>query len=364
MATRVLHVFGALNTGGAESWLMHVYRNIDRKKLQFDFVVHAKQKGYYEDEIVSLGGYVFHSAPKYRIYNFISYYRWWNKFFSMHKYDLLHIHTSNSCAPILIAAKKNKVSNRIVHGHSSGQTNALRKLVVFFNRFFIQKYSTHGFSVSDLVSSFLFRDPVPFIKNGVDTTQFQFDPGIRIQMRQSLQLTDEIVIGHVGRFSYPKNHIFLLEIFAKLYKQNPKYRLFLLGEGELRPQIQVKIQQLQLNDKVYLAGVRKDVENWYSVFDVFVLPSHYEGLPCVAIEAQAAGLPTLLSDRITKQAAVLSESVTYLPIDQGARIWVEAIVNAPTTIEGRSMAAKKVKDAGFDIGDTATELQRFYEELT
>lgn len=356
---RVLCVFSTLDRGGAESMCMSLYRHIDRSLVQFDFVKHTSQKGHFEEEILALGGRIF-EAPRYKVYNHISYCNWWKKYLKSHpEHQIIHGHFFGISAVYFKVAQKYK---RITIGHShstrSTEQDLRSKIKAILNLYGkIKKYSDYAFACSQEAGEWIFgQGNFQILKNAIDTKEFEFNASIAQKMRNKLgYLASDLVIGHVGNFSLVKNHSFLLDVFYKLHKLDEKFKLMLIGDGDLRPEIEEKINTLQLNDAVKLLGVRSDVSQLMMAMDLFVLPSQFEGLPVVAVEAQGSGLPCLTSNTITNEVALTPEC-KQIPLEKN--IWVDkisAMVKAP-----RKNNSQKIVDAGYDIHTTALWLQNFY----
>ena len=357
---RVLHVFGVLNKGGAESRTMDIYRWIDRGKVQFDFMVHTKKRGFFEPEIESLGGRVYREMPQFR--NVIKYVKCWNLFLAGHKYDYIHIHMLNVAVPVLFAAIKNNVRIRICHARSAGGASLSRRLFTRITRLWVRKWSTHRFAVSDMAGKFAFGGGYKIIKNAINANPFRYCQTKRKQIRKNLKVEDAFVIGQIGSFQGVKNHLFTLDVFAVILEHEPHAKLIFAGDGKLRPQIEQKITKLGIEDKVVLLGVRDDIPDLLQAFDVFIMPSLYEGLPGAALEAQAAGLPCLLSNTITPEARAVKNLADYLPIDKGAEPWVQAIAKLAGNRHPRRDAFEEIKAAGFDIEDVAKWYEEFYTD--
>jgi len=360
---RVLHVFGMLNKGGAETRTMDIYRTINKSQIQFDFVVHTNEKCFYDDEIVSMGGIVYKGIPRFEFFNVFSYYKIWKAFFKNNPYNIIHIHTTNSALPILIAAKKQNIKVRIAHARIADENSFLRRAFVALNRYPIRKFSTYMLAVSEIAGEFAFGKNFSVIPNAIDAGKLRYNINSRKTIRNELGIEDCFVIGNVARFHFQKNHLFLLDAFKEVKGTVPNAKLLLVGTGELKDIIQAKIDELEINDSVMLLGVRDDVEKLLSAMDIFALPSHYEGLPGVALEAQAAGLKTLISDKITKEAAIVDELVEFLKIDEGVSSWVNKIVDFYQNVNyDRRDTYDNFVEAGYDIKSVASWYEKFYIE--
>jgi len=355
---RVLHVVSAMNRGGLETFIINVYRQIDRNKIQFDFLVHAE--GAYDEEIKNLGGRIY-SVPSRRK-GLFKYRRALNLFFRNHlEYEIVHVHLSSlSDIEPLKAAKKNHIRTRIVHAHSTRQNGCIvHALLHLWHRFFINRFATDFFACSDLAGVWLYGKNGKFtlINNGIELERFEFDAGVRKKYREELGVEDKVVIGHVGRFAYPKNHDFLLDIFKSFMKREPDSMLLLIGDGELREKTYQKCQRLGLCENVIFAGTRPDVNGLLQAMDCFVFPSHYEGLPLSLVEAQVAGLLCFASNRITQQVNV-SEQLHSLSLDMPADDWA-ALIFENIRLYKRDNKRSYRFDT-FDIRKIAKNLTDFY----
>lgn len=297
-------VFGmTVNPGGVESVIMNYYRHMNKQKIQFDFLCNCPHIAY-EDEIKALGGKIFKITSRKE--NYWRFKTELKKFMKENasKYDMLWV---NLCSLVnidyLVYAKKYGIKKRIIHCHNSSNDAGLMKGIIhMINKKRIGCLATDFWSCSEEAAPWFFSkkiirsDKFRIIPNAIDVKKFEPNIGIRNSLRKELGLEDMIVIGHVGRFHFQKNHIFLIEIFEELYKRNSNYRLLLVGQGELETNIREKVISKGLSEKVIFCGVRTDVEKLYQAMDLFILPSIFEGLGVVALEAQACLLPCLLSD--------------------------------------------------------------------
>lgn len=355
---RVLQVVTYMERGGLETMLMNYYRSIDRTKVQFDFLVHRQNRAAYDDEIEALGGKI-HRLPVLIPWS-RSYQAALNDFFKNHpEYQIVHVHQDCLSSVILKAAQKNGVSVRIGHSHSSSQDKDLKYFIKLFYKRFIPKYATHLFACGKQAGDWMFGGAeYQIVNNAIDAPAYRFDPEVSRSMRASLPLAEDAwVIGHVGRFSWPKNHSFLVEIFAKIYQKKPNARLLLVGEGNLRPQIQEKVRQMGLEDVVIFTGIRKDVPRVMQAMDVFLFPSLYEGVPVTMVEAQAAGLPCYISDKVPIECK-MTQLVSQISLDKSAEQWAEQILSAAN--ERVQDTLPEIRKAGYDIESNAAWLQNFY----
>ncbi len=361
---RILHVIGYMDRGGAENMIMNLYRNIDRTKVQFDFVENEGKETAFDAEIRELGGRIYH-CPRYRGKNHFAYTRWWHTFFKEHpnEYPIVHGHIGSTAAIYLSIAKKHGAFT-IAHSHSAGEGSVMYRMFSYPARF----VADHFFACSKAAGISRYGKRVGMdgyrcnvLNNAVDAKKFAYSLEDRAQMRKELGIAEKaLVVGHTGRFVDVKNHTFLLDIFAALLKKEPNARLLLVGGGELQSQIEAKIQNLNLEEQVILAGIQNNVWDYYQAMDVFVFPSLYEGLPLTLVEAQASGLPCCISDTVPAEAGV-TELAQFRPLDDGAQAWADWILERAK--EPRQNMFNQIVRVGYEITDTANWLQNYYVEL-
>lgn len=284
-------------------------------------------------------------------------------------YDCAHIHAdvSNKLLTMGAAARLAGCKRIILHSHSAGVDGNGRSVKLALHRAcrrWLKLIGTDFLSCSDLASDWMFpnisKKDIKLIKNGIDVERFAFDQSRRSAIREQLGLQDNVVIGHIGRFTYQKNHSYLIDIFARIQKEIPTATLLLIGEGELQDDIRAKVSQLGLSDNVIFHGVCDNVEDLLLAMDAFVLPSHFEGLPIVGVEAQASGLPCLFADTISRETK-LTDNAEFLPIgDENIDLWVNAIKSCLS--RPREMTSEEIAQAGFSIRDTAETLCDIYRK--
>ena len=358
---RVLNLFTVMDRGGAETMVMNYYRHIDRTKVQFDFLVHREQRGAYDDEIEALGGRIYRMYPIYP-QNFARYKRDIRVFFKDHpEYRIIHSHMSELGYFAFKEAAKQGVPIRICHAHNAPHGFDMKMIMRDYFKKRMMPYLTHLFMCGVESGRWLYgkenENRFIMLNNAVDASAYTYNPAKRTEMRLQLELTDELAVGHVGRFNQQKNHPFLLEIFAALLKKEPNAVLLLVGGGTDMQRIQAKAQTLGIAEKVRFLGVRSDVADVMQAMDVFVFPSLYEGLGIALIEAQAAGLPCVVSDTIPHEA-YLTDLVDSESLSAPAEKWAEKILAKqaiPRTDRRTEIAAH-----GFDITTEAVKLQEFY----
>lgn len=362
-AVRVLHVVGIMGLGGAETMVMNLYRQIDRQKVQFDFVVHTDQAGAYDREIKSLGGKMY-SCPRYRGANHLSYVNWWKAFLADHtEYKILHSHIRSTASLYLPIAKKHGLTI-IIHGHSTSNGKGIEAAVKGILQLPLKRQADYLFACSKEAGEWLFgkkavrSERFHVIPNAIDTERFRFDPVLRESVRKDLGVEERFVIGHVGRMTREKNHAFLLRIFQELLKRKSNAVLFLLGDGELREQLTKEAATLGISSWVTFFGARTNVSDYYQAMDAFVFPSTWEGLGIAALEAQAAGLPCLIADTVPRAVDIGAGLVAFLPLSKPAAEWAGMICSVQ-----RNDTSQFVRKAGYDVRDNAAAFQRFYEKI-
>ena len=382
-AVRVLHVLGNTNLGGAESRIMDLYRHTDRNRVQFDFLVHSGEEGFYEKEIRELGGRIFR-VPRFRIYNYFSYRKALKEFFQEHhEFALVQGHMTSTAAIYLPIAKKAGVKKTAAHARSAGVDKGLKGTMTRFLRRNLADKADYLFTCSELAGISVYGEKAVregktiFIPNAIDCAGFTFDPVKREKMREELGLTDTLIIGHVGRFHYAKNHEYLLRVFAELCRMSAgaggstaetgadqNYHLILLGEGPLMEDTRTLAEELGVADRVHFLGNHKNIADYYQAMDYFVYPSRYEGMPGTIVEAQASGLPCLMSDTICREV-IATELVDTMSIEKEPKVWAEELQRRIDALvskqENREKYAAKMAAAGFDVQAQAERMMRFYE---
>ncbi len=363
---RVLQYIGSLEQGGSQAMIMNLYRNIDRTKVQFDFVIHAGGITPLAEEAQSMGA-VIYTCPAYRMKTSREYSKWWKNFFREHpEYKIVHSHVRSTAAIVLEIAKKSGCKT-IAHSHSTSSGSSISAVVKNLFQYRIRYVADYFMGCSQVAGEWLFGKKICMsdryfnVRNAIDAKKYIYDKAIAENVRKEFDYKDDdFVIGHVGRFSEPKNHTFLLDIFNEVQKRNPEYKLLLVGDGELRGEIEKKIQNCGLEDSVTLTGVRGDVNRLMMGMDLFLFPSLYEGLGIVMIEAQATGCPCIASDGVPKEAKI-SESVEYIELDAACEHWAEKILKKERA--ERVDMYQTVLDAGYDIAGSAEWIQKFYMKI-
>lgn len=353
---RVLHVVTNMDRGGLETLIMNYYRRMNRDRIQFDFLVHRDIPADYDAEILSLGGRIYR-LPRLNPFS-PGYLLQLDRFFSEHReYRIVHCHLDCMAGIPLKAAKKHGVPVRIAHSHNSNQTKDWKYPIKLVCKRRIAAHATALFACSEAAGRWMFggRDFL-VMNNAIDAATYTYQPQIREEVRRELGLDAEaLVVGHVGQFRPQKNHRFLLDVFAKL---PPSARLLLVGDGMLRSELERQAKALGVFDRVIFAGVRADVNRLLQAMDVFVFPSLFEGLGIALIEAQAAGLPCLISDGIPFACRV-TDSVEPMGLDLSTDDWAAAVLRMP--LNSRPNTFRQICRANFDIHTNAAWLQEYYE---
>lgn len=358
---RILNIFMVLDRGGAETFVMNVYRQIDRTKVQFDFLVHGDKVGSYEEEIIRLGGRIYRLPKMTEVHSYKHSVR---NFFDEHPhYKIIHSHASELGLLIFKEAKKRGIPYRICHAHSAPKGIGLKTPIRYLFKKRMAHYSNVFLACSKSAGVWQFGKKKDFmiIKNGIAVNEFVFNEKSRNDIRKELGIENKLVIGHVGRFEKPKNHIFLVNIFENVLKYSDAV-LLLIGDGSLKSEIERNVTDKGIVDKVIFLGAQRQVAPYLSAMDCFVFPSLFEGLGIVLIEAQANGLKCFISDTIPEETNI-STLTKRLSLCAPPDEWAKAIVNNCFSVSGRDKFANQVIVSGYDIKETVEQLQDLYLSL-
>lgn len=372
---RILHVLGGTGLGGAESRIMDLYRQMDREEIQFDFLVHsnavkragddicAREPQFYDEEIHKMGGHIY-VLPKFKGYNYFTYRNAVKAFFAEHnEFQAVQGHMTSTASIYLPLAKRAGIPVTVAHSRNAGVEKGLKGIATKIMRRNLYRKADYCFACSELAGIDVFgrewveKGNVKIIHNAIDAEKFAYQEEKRALMRKKLRLEDKLVIGHVGRFYAQKNHCYLIEVFAAFCALREDAALVLLGDGPEKEKIEQRCEELHIRDKVFFLGNQKHPEDYYQAFDFFLLPSLYEGLPGVLVEAQAAGLYCLVSDTVTKEAQA-TELVRYLSIEQPPMLWAEEI-QAHIGYQ-RNNTCLEMTERGFDVKTQADGYSNFY----
>jgi glycosyltransferase involved in cell wall biosynthesis len=368
---RILHVFARMDRGGAETWIVNVLRTIDREKYQFDFLVEPGAPGAYDDEIRQLGGRIIQVTSPSHLFLFSA-----GLLRTLRKegpYDVIHSHVHHFSGVILMLARVAGVPVRIAHSHSDispviNGASLARRAYYKTTAAFIRRFATSGIGASHDAARSLFGPAwqsderfgvlycgincVPFERE-IDRTAFRSSYGIG---------ETTLVIGHVGRFAPMKNHNFLLDVFKRVVLSRPDSKLVLIGDGPLRAEIERRAEDLGISRQVIMLGSQPDVPIFLlGMLDVFVFPSTYEGLGLSIVEAQAAGLPCVISDTIPDEADVVPGLIQRLGLSQGKEAWAKAILSGARPGIDRLSAYIGVRDSSLNVECSARKLLAVYD---
>ena len=357
---RVLHMIGGLNTGGSQSLVLNLYKAINRDEIQFDFIIDEPSQLFYKPIIEELGGKIF-TMPKFNGKNFFTIKKAYKQFFKEHpEYKILHSHVRSYASLYIPVAKKFGVKT-IIHSHNTSNGVGMQSLFKKIMQIPLKRQADYLMSCSTIAGEWLFgkkackKDNYIFVPNALNLSDFAYNEQARAEIRAEFNIEDKFVIGNVGYFKEQKNHPFLIKFFNEIAKLKKDAVLLLVGQGELRPQIEKMVKEFNIEDKVIFAGVRGDVYKIYQAMDVFAFPSLWEGLPVTVVEAQASGVPCFISNTITKDIHI-TELIHALPITNTS-VWVESILNCDVKRKDCSM---QIKERGFDVNELAKSLTEFY----
>lgn len=360
---RVAHIIGKLTAGGVEAVVYNYYKNIDHSRFQFDFFYDKDSPFTPPKELVELGAN-FYPIPSYK--NIFSYIGSLVRLFKKNKYLIVHSNMNTLSPFSLYAAKLSGVPVRIIHNHSTAgkgefKKNCLKYALKPFAKCFATKYCACG----NYAGKWLFgkktfdSGKITVFKNAIDLTKFKFNEDIRKKVRHELNVEDKLVVGHIGRFCKQKNHEFLIKVFEKIHDIKQNSVLVLVGVGELEKEIKNLVHQKKLDDCVKFLGKRNDCNELYQVMDVFVLPSNYEGLGIVGIEAQSVGIPSLFSENIPLETKI-SPNVKFLSLEDSSEKWAKEAIELSKL--GIARDNSYAADHGYDIKKEAFKLVEFYDK--
>lgn len=359
---------GSENFGGVSAMLLNIYRNIDREKVQFDFLTPNKTTyAIYKSEIEAMGGKVYElGINSSTLGGKVKLSAGLKNFLRDKNYDVIHINSgvllfncfaANAC-------RRYSTAKIIVHSHNAGGRTKWKERISEPLKKYLESKSDALLACSSSAAAYIFTPnsakKAAIIKNGIDIGKFSYDAAVREEVRRELKLTDEFVVGCVGRFMPQKNHALLMEVFSEIVKWKPNAVLLLIGQGELMPDVQEQVQKADLSDKVLFLGQRKDVNRLYQAMDVFTLTSRYEGLSVVSIEAQTAGLPCIVSRAVPEEAHV-TDNIRFMRLTDPPELWAQAIIEAGNT--PRRDTSPLIRKQGYDIKATAEELEAIYLNL-
>lgn len=365
---RILHSVSNMDRAGVETMLMNYYRHVDREQVQFDFLCNKAKPGGYDEEILRLGGRI-HRSPGLNPAKYPQYLAYMRQLFRQHpEYRILHAHNGPLSLYALHAAKKSGVPCRILHAHGTRIPLDFKWPLKWYCKSRLAANCNVNWACSTAAARFYFGDKNVaagnfwVLPNAIEVERFRFSEALRQRLRREQGLENKVVIGHVGRFTAEKNHRFLLEVFARIHQMEPNAVLVLLGEGPLQAAVRQQAEALRVQNAVRLLGNISNANEWYQAFDVFVFPSVWEGLGIVGIEAQAAGLPCLISDSLPDEL-LATDRAAFLPLQKGAQAWAAAALQMARDA-ARTDTSEQITAAGYNIRCEAKKLQAHYERLT
>jgi glycosyltransferase EpsF len=362
---RIAQIVGNMHSGGVEAVVMNYYRNIDRTKIQFDFIVHDNSSVPQKEEIEHLGGKILFTPSYIHLFKYLKELR---KIFKENKYKIVHSHLNSLSIFPLYAAKKEGIPVRIAHNHSTSNIKEWKiTLLKTMLKPFSKIQATEYFACSELAARWLFGNKafeegkVIIIANAIDLEKFKHNNKIGTKIKKDLNIdSSKKIIGHVGRFVKQKNHEFLIEIFKEINIENKNTALLLIGEGPLKNKIKEKVKKLKLDKSVYFAGAVNNVNEYMQAMDLFLFPSLYEGLGMVAVEAQTAGLPCVVSTELPKDVAITNKCI-FISLSEDVSKWKDNIL---ILLKENKIETKKLPNiTQFDITKKAHELEEKYLEL-
>lgn len=350
-----------MDRGGEETMLMNYYRNIDRTKVQFDFLVHYNKIGVYEEEITILGGNIYRAFP-IRPWNYGKYRQWLKKFFDTHtnEFAAVHAHILENCGFVLQAAYEAGIPIRVAHSHLAAPVLDIKLPFRKYGKYVLRKaHATKNFACGIEAGRYLYdSNDFTVLPNAIDTKKFKFDERVRGEIRGALGIGDNcLVIGNVARFHPVKNQSYLIDIFEKIHEQRHDSVLLLVGVGQEQQNVMDKVEKRGLKEAVQFLNVRTDVNCLLQGMDVFVFPSKVEGLPVSLVEAQASGIPCVISDRVSEETAI-TDLVQFVPLNRTPEQWAETVLKAASI--KRADVTDQIKSAHYDIYENAAWLQKFY----
>lgn len=357
---RVLHILQRMEAAGVQTLLMNLYRKIDRERVQFDFLVHYTVPQFFDKEIEALGGKIYRFSVR-EDYNFPKYYHELNQFFREHKeYKIVHGHMHTLGAIYLHVAKRNGVPVRIAHSHTNNtQKDAKQFIKIMMNHLYAVDANVL-FACSDAAGKYMFGSKqFEVINNAIITDNFVYNEASRQNKRRELNIEDKFVIGSVGRFELQKNQRFTVEVFEKISKVRPDSVLVLIGTGSMQDEIKTLVAEKRLKEKVMFLGNRHDVAELYQAMDVFVMPSLFEGLGIVGVEAQAAGTPVVCTDTLPVEINV-SPLIYRMSLDKLMEEWVDIIMKAADNPQRHQNMKPYIIEANYDMNALAKRMQTFY----
>lgn len=366
---RILQDVSHMDRAGIETILMRYYSRIDRTKFQFDFLINKNKKGAYDEEIIKLGGKLYHT-PGLNPLKIIKYKKYIKKLIKDNPdIRILHAHNDAMEYPALLAAKEINFPVRISQSHNTSIDFDLKWPIKTLYRKLIPSVANYYFGCGKDAVKYFFGDKTinnnnyTIIRNAIETQNFIYNEKTRNKIRKLLNINENtFLIGHVGRFTNQKNHNFIIETMFRFFIKEPfaDVKVILIGDGELEGKIKNKIKKYNMEDKFIFTGNIPNTNEYYQAIDLFILPSKYEGLPLVGIEAQTACIPCIISNKVTDEVKI-TNLVEFLPLDE--KVWVDMIIEKMNTKHQRKDMTKQIKEKGYDIDTEVKRLESIYYNL-
>lgn len=353
---RLLCITGNMDSGGAETFLMKIYRKLDKSKYQIDFLITSKEEGLYKKEILELGGKIYRGAQKSE--GIVKYFFDTYKTVKNNRYDYVIRMSQHSIATLDLLIAKLAGAKVLVQRSTNSKisdgkvTNLLHKGFKFLPKYIpnVKIAPASESAIFTFGKECMKNDEVCILNNAIPTDKFIFNLEERGKIRKEFNIEDKFVIGHIGRFNFQKNHSFLIDIFKEISLKKENAILLLVGQGELEEEVKNKVKQLGLENKVIFAGVRKDIPSILMGMDVFLFPSFFEGMPNTVIEAQATDLPCVVADTITREANI-TNNIEYVSLDLTSNEWANKVLDIKNI--GRKNMKELFIEKGYDIESVA-----------
>lgn len=362
---RIAVIMGKMHSGGKKNLVMEYYRNIDRSKMQFDFICDTDSNAIPKEEIEQLGGRIYEVAPYQNIVRNLIDIR---NVCMKNKYRIIHGYngTMNVFAMFIgwMCGIPIRINESISMAHSADKRTIIKNMLKPFSRCFSTHYMANGEACGQwqFGNKLYDQGKVTVFKTVINTAEHNYDIELRNKCRREFNIEDNIVIGHIGRLVEQKNTLFIIDIFNEIYKKEKKAKLMIIGDGNLRKEMMAKIKLLGIEEAVLYLGRREDIHQFYNAMDCFLLPSLYEGLPIVGIEAESCGLPVFFSTEIPKESSACDDLGVFVSLEQSAEEWAALVVDKVKNTK-RADHTEKVKEAGFDSVTEAGKLLRYYEMI-
>ena len=358
---RVLHILQRMEAGGTQALLMNIYRNIDRNRVQFDFLVEYPNEEFYDKEIKKMGGQIFYSNVR-NDKNIFKFQQQLKELIRKYNYKIVHVHTYSIGYFVLKTAKKCGVPVRIAHSHSNNMTKNIKMPIKKIMQKLYLIHATDFFACSEEAGRYLFKNKnFIVLNNAIDSQKFIYNSEIEKKVRTELRLEKNFIVGHAGRFQPEKNHKFLIEVFKRIKKEKENAKLLLIGTGPLKKEIIQFIEKKGLDNDVIILSNRKDMNELFMAMNVFVFPSLYEGLGIVAIESQASGTPVIISDGVP-DTAMITCICKKVSLNKSADEWAKEAINISDSNKKKRNMQREIIDSGFDLDATVSMIQKYYIE--